>query len=51
MNESDYYKDYQRSYFAITCKKGGWDCLRHYEILANAVSPTFLILTIAIQIS
>ncbi len=40
--ESDYYHDYQRSFFAITCKKGGWDCLRHYEILANGCIPYFL---------
>lgn len=40
--ESDYYKDYQRSYFAITCKKGGWDCMRHYEILANGCIPYFI---------
>ncbi len=41
-SESEYYKDYQRSYFAITCKKGGWDCLRHYEILANGCIPYFI---------
>jgi hypothetical protein len=40
--EADYYKDYQRSYFAVTCRKGGWDCLRHYEILANGCIPYFL---------
>lgn len=40
--ESDYYKDYQRLYFGITCKKGGWDCMRHYEILANGCIPYFL---------
>lgn len=39
--ESDYYKDYQRSYFAITTKKKGWDCLRHCEILANGCIPYF----------
>lgn len=39
--ESDYYKGYQDSYFAITTKKGGWDCLRHYEILANGCIPYF----------
>jgi hypothetical protein len=39
--EIDYYKDYQRSYFAITCKKAGWDCMRHYEILANGCIPYF----------
>lgn len=40
--ESDYYKDYQRSYYAITCAKGGWDCMRHYEILANGCIPYFV---------
>lgn len=40
--ESDFYKDYQRSYFAITTEKGGWDCLRHYEILANGCIPYFV---------
>ena len=39
--EGDYYKDYQRSYFALTKKKGGWDCMRHYEILANGCIPYF----------
>ena len=39
--EDSYYKDYQRSYYAVTCKKGGWDCLRHYEILANGCIPYF----------
>jgi hypothetical protein len=40
--EQEYYKDYQRSYYAITRKKGGWDCLRHYEILANGCIPYFI---------
>lgn len=40
--EADYYKDYQRSFFAVTTKKAGWDCLRHYEILANGCIPYFL---------
>lgn len=40
--ESAYYKDYQRSYFAITRMKGGWDCMRHYEILANGCIPYFI---------
>jgi hypothetical protein len=39
--EAEYYKDYQRSVFAITHKKAGWDCLRHYEILANGCIPYF----------
>jgi len=33
-NEEDYYNDLSRSWFGLTCKKGGWDCLRHYEIIA-----------------
>jgi hypothetical protein len=39
--ESEYFKDYQDSYFGITIKKGGWDCLRHYEILMNGCIPYF----------
>ena len=40
--EADYYADYQRSYFALTQRKSGWDCMRHYEILANGCIPYFL---------
>lgn len=36
-----YNQDYQESYFATTCKKAGWDCFRHYEILANGCIPLF----------
>jgi hypothetical protein len=39
--ESEYYKEYQNSIFAITTKKAGWDCMRHYEILANGCIPVF----------
>ena len=41
-NEVDYYKGYQDSCFGITTKKAGWDCMRHYEILANGCFPIFL---------
>jgi len=41
-NEEDYYEMYQDSVFAITTKKSGWDCLRHYEILMNGCIPFFL---------
>jgi hypothetical protein len=41
MEQEPYFKDYQRSYFGVTCKKGGWDCLRHYEILMNGCVPYF----------
>jgi len=39
--EDEYYKEYRRSYFALTTKKAGWDCLRHYEIIANRCIPYF----------
>lgn len=39
--EDAYYNDYQSSVFGKTCKKSGWDCLRHYEILANGCIPHF----------
>jgi hypothetical protein len=32
---------YHRARFAYTQKKGGWDCLRHYEIMANGCIPIF----------
>lgn len=32
--ENEYYHDLSRSWFGLTCKKGGWDCLRHYEIVS-----------------
>lgn len=40
-DESSYYKMYADARFAFTWKKGGWDCLRHYEILANGTIPAF----------
>jgi hypothetical protein len=39
--ETDYYESYKSAKYAITTKKGGWDCLRHYEILANGCLPLF----------
>lgn len=40
-DEKIYYEDYANSYFGITCKKEGWDCLRHYEIMMNYCFPFF----------
>ena len=40
-SEEGYYDEYKNSWFAKTSKKGGWDCLRHYEILANGCIPLF----------
>jgi len=33
-DESLYYSQYAESYYGRTMRKGGWDCCRHYEILA-----------------
>lgn len=40
-NEEDYYHGYQVAYYGLTSKKSGWDCLRHYEIMANGCIPYF----------
>lgn len=40
-DEALYYDDIAQSEFAITMKKGGWDCMRHYEIAANLTIPCF----------
>ena len=40
-NETDYYNEYRTSFFATTVKKGGWDCMRHYEIMGNGCIPYF----------
>ena len=34
VNEKAYYDDLAASRFAVTTKRAGWDCLRHYEIAA-----------------
>lgn len=41
-DEISYNKNYSDSYFSITYKKGGYDCLRHYEILANNSIPYYI---------
>lgn len=38
-NEKDYYQGYKEARFGLTMKKAGWDCMRHYEILANGCIP------------
>jgi hypothetical protein len=40
-DEKSYYEDYAKSVFGKTWRKGGWDCMRHYEILANGCIPWF----------
>tara|TARA_S200002703_G_scaffold42949_1_gene37377 strand:+ start:3329 stop:4276 length:948 start_codon:yes stop_codon:yes gene_type:complete len=39
--EKSYYEDLSSSWFGLTCKKGGWDCLRHYEIIASGALLLF----------
>lgn len=41
-DESKYYQQYAESYFGFTMKKGGWDCCRHYEIIAAGCLPYFI---------
>lgn len=40
--EDEYYKQYNTALFGITQCKGGWDCLRHYEILGSQCVPWFV---------
>lgn len=40
-DEASYYADLQASRFGITTKRAGWDCIRHYELAANACVPCF----------
>ena len=40
-SEKAYYDDLALSRFAVTTKRGGWDCLRHYEIAAAGAVPCF----------
>jgi hypothetical protein len=39
--EEAYYAQYAESYYAATMRKAGFDCLRHYEIMANWCIPYF----------
>ena len=38
-SEQAYYDDLAESRFAVTTRRGGWDCLRHYEIAAAGAVP------------
>jgi hypothetical protein len=39
--EEEYYADLQAARFGVTTKRAGWDCMRHYELAANACVPCF----------
>lgn len=41
-DEETYYNHYKECMFALTSKKAGWDCCRHYEILACGTIPIFI---------
>ena len=41
LHEVDYMTEYASSWFAITKKKAGWDCMRHLEIIAAGCIPVF----------
>ena len=43
-SEQSYYDDLAVSRFAVTTRRGGWDCLRHYEIAAAGAVPCFKLL-------
>ena len=40
-DEYEYKRNYRESYYGYTRKKSGWDCNRHYEILASGAVPYF----------
>lgn len=50
-DEQDYYQNLQQSRFGITTKRGGWDCLRHYEIPANGSVMCFKDLTVKYRLN
>ena len=42
IEDEDLFREmYSQSYFAWTHARGGWDCLRHYEIIAAGSVPFF----------
>jgi hypothetical protein len=40
-SEASYYEDIAAAKYGVTMKKGGWECMRHYEIAANWTVPCF----------
>lgn len=41
-DEVEYKRAYREAYFGVTKRKAGWDCLRHYEIMASGSIPFFV---------
>ena len=46
LEEEDYRRDLSSARFGVTCRRSGWDCLRHYEIAAAGAIPCFRDLTL-----
>lgn len=40
-DENAYYENLSKSWYAVTMRKAGWDCMRHYEIAANGTVMAF----------
>ena len=40
--EDEYYQQYRESFFGITIRKAGWDCMRHHEIVSQGTAPLFI---------
>ncbi len=40
-DEAAYYADLRATRFGITTKRGGWDCMRHYEVAASGCVMCF----------
>ena len=40
-SEAEYRQNLAESRFGVTTKRGGWECLRHYEIAASGAIPCF----------
>ena len=38
-DEQEYYDSYTESLFGLTWQKAGWDCMRHYEVIASGALP------------
>ena len=41
-NQGDYLNEYETSHFALTFRKGGWDCFRHLEIIRSGAIPIMI---------
>jgi hypothetical protein len=40
--EEEYYQQYRESFFGVTTRKAGWDCMRHHEIVSQGTAPLFI---------